>query len=128
MTNEQENQIEKMSYDLVNIDIEADNGTSCRMNFEQATTVACELVAKGFRKESDVVAEVVTGIKDFITSEIAKREYHTEIEIKTQAKTLNRVWAMLDKIEKSAPHDDVIDTITYGEKATNNKENNNGKF
>lgn len=30
--------------------------------------------------------------------------------------------------EESTPHDDVTDTITYGEKAINNKENNNGKF
>lgn len=50
---------------------------------------------------SDVVVEVVTEIKNFITNEIAKREYHTEVEIKTQAKTLNRVWAMLDKIEEN---------------------------
>ena len=30
--------------------------------------------------------------------------------------------------EENTPHNDVIDAITYGEKAINNKENNSGKF
>lgn len=99
--NKKEKQIEEMAI-LARVFCQTiEGGGSCEKCAKcGAYRMAERFYNAGYRKASEVVAEVVTEIKNFITSEIAKREYHTEIEIKTQAKTYNRVWAMLDKIEK----------------------------
>ncbi len=107
---EKEKQIEEMARDVaVGIQRATEecrktpNCNDCRLDGKSDCAsyfIAEHLYEEGYRKASEVVAEVVTEIKNFITNEIAKREYRTEIEIKTQAKTHNRVWAMLDKIEE----------------------------
>lgn len=65
--------INELSMLITCVDIETEpEGTCCRMNFDQADTMACALYNAGYRKQSDGEWEARTDVVGFVRCSVCK--------------------------------------------------------
>ena len=75
-------QILKMARDITYIDVEGEHeGTCCRLNCNQADTMACALIAKGYRRADEVAEKILGEVEAIIRKYDERPKYQLILDL-----------------------------------------------